>query len=137
MPGLIPIPRAMAAALLMLALADCAPASHGARLSATRWEFARIDGQRPISDAADMRFDNGQISVLVGCNRISGPWRIFESRLLAGPLVQTELACPAPAWDQEKAVSSLLAAAPRMRLEKERLILQSGGHSAELVRADD
>lgn len=106
-------------------------------LNASRWDFALIDGQRPLSDAADVRFERGNISVLVGCNRISGPWRIENDRLVAGPLVQTEMACPAPAWDQEKAVSSLLAATPRIIMQEDRMILQSSGHTAELVRSVD
>jgi len=129
--------RALAGVLPALALVACAPDTEGQHLSASRWSFALIDGQSPMSDAADMRFEKGEVRVLVGCNRMSGPWRISADRLVAGPLVQTEMACPAPAWDQEKAVGSLLASTPRIRVNEERMILQSSGHTAELIRVED
>lgn len=137
MPRANRLPQIACSLLATFALQACAPASEGPHLGASRWDFALIDGQRPLSDAADMRFEKGKIAVLVGCNRITGPWRLSADRLVAGPLVQTEMACPAPAWDQEKAVGSLLASTPRVLLSKERLILQSSGHTAELVRADE
>ncbi|MCJ2181241.1 META domain-containing protein [Novosphingobium sp. 1949] len=123
--------------LAALALGACAPTGESSHLTRSQWSFELIDGQRPISDAADIRFARGEISVLVGCNRITGPWRISEDRLIAGPLVQTEMACPAPAWDQEKAVGSLLAATPRIILQDDRMTLQSSGHTAELIRVPD
>lgn len=84
-----------------------------------------------------MTFSEDRIGVRVGCNRLGGPWRMGEERLIAGPFTQTEMACPAPAWGQEKAVSSLLVATPRIALEGDRMILQSSGHTAELVRKDE
>lgn len=59
-----------------------------------------------------------------------------EERLIAGPFTQTEMACPTPSWSQEKAVNSLLVATPRIEVEGDRMILQSSGHTAELVRKD-
>lgn len=84
-----------------------------------------------------MRFDDdGKIGVQVGCNHLGGPWRMNENRLFAGPLAQTEMACPVPAWNQENAVSALLVATPRMSVNGDRMTLQSSGHTAELVRVD-
>jgi len=132
LPGTLPF--AAAALLLCGALAACAQPGEGSHLRDSHWRFVTIDGKQPISDAADMTFENGKIGVVVGCNRMGGPWRVADNRLVAGPLSQTEMACPLPAWDQEKAVGALLAATPRMVMEEDRMTLQSSGHTAELVR---
>lgn len=121
-----------------LCIAGCTAGTDGAsHLAGSTWTFERIDGEPPASEAASLTFDFDTIGVEVGCNRLGGPWRMGEERLIAGPLSQTEMACPTPAWDQEQAVSSLLVATPRIEVEGDRMTLQSSGHSAELVRSDD
>lgn len=119
-------------------LAGCTAGSDGgSHLGGSTWNFERIDGERPASEAATLTFDGGRIGVHVGCNRLGGPWRMGEERLIAGPFTQTEMACPAPAWNQERAVNSLLVAAPRIEITGDRMTLQSSGHTAELVRTDE
>lgn len=86
---------------------------------------------------ATLSFDDGKIGVQVGCNRLGGPWRMDDNRLYAGPLAQTEMACPETAWNQGNAVGALLVATPRMSVEGDRMTLQSSGHKAELVRVDE
>jgi heat shock protein HslJ len=118
-----------------LCIAGCTAGADGAsHLTGSTWHFERIDGERPASEAASLTFDDDRIGVEVGCNRLGGPWRMGEERLIAGPFSQTEMACPTPAWSQERAVGSLLVATPRIRVEGDRMILQSSGHTAELVR---
>lgn len=124
----------VAALLLVGALPACTQTGEGSHLRDSHWRFVTIDGKQPISDAADMTFESGKIGIVVGCNRMGGPWRVSDDRLVAGPLSQTEMACPLPAWDQEKAVGALLAATPRMVMDDDRMTLQSSGHTAELVR---
>lgn len=120
-----------------LCISGCTAGTDGAsHLADSTWTFERIDGERPASEVASLTFDSDTIGVEVGCNRLGGPWRMGEERLIAGPLTQTEMACPTPAWDQEQAVGSLLVAAPRIEVEGDRMTLQSSGHSAELVRSD-
>ncbi|HKT86662.1 MAG TPA: META domain-containing protein [Novosphingobium sp.] len=120
-----------------LCIAGCTAGSDGgSHLSGSTWSFERIDGERPTSEAASLSFSGDEIGVHVGCNRLGGPWRMGEQRLIAGPFTQTEMACPAPAWNQERAVSSLLVAAPRIAIDGDRMILQSSGHTAELVRRE-
>ncbi len=137
MAGIVRTAQTLGATLCLASLACCTPMREDAGLASSHWTFALIDGQRPLSDAADMQFHKGRMSVLIGCNRLSGPWRMAADRLVAGPLVESEMRCPAPAWDQEKSVGALLSATPRVILGKERLILKSGGHTAELVPVDD
>lgn len=112
----------------------CADGGDHSRLAQTSWRFARIDGQTPASADAQMTFQNGKIGVQLGCNRLGGPWRTDQDRLVAGPLDQTEMACTQPAWEQERAVGALLVATPRFAVDGDRMTLQSSGHTAELVR---
>ena len=118
-----------------LCVAGCnAGADGGSHLTGSTWHFERIDGERPASEAASLTFSKDHIGVEVGCNRLGGPWRMGEERLIAGPFTQTEMACPTPVWSQEKAVGSLLVATPRIEVEGDRMTLQSRGHTAQLVR---
>lgn len=121
-----------------LCVAGCTAGSDaGSHLTGSTWHFEQIDGERPASKAASLTFTGGRIGVHVGCNQLGGPWRMGEERLIAGPFTQTEMACPAPAWNQERAVSSLLVATPRIEITGDRMTLQSSGHTAELVRSDE
>ena len=121
-----------------LFLAGCTAGSDGgSHLTGSTWNFERIDGEPPASQAANLTFRGDKMGVHVGCNRLGGPWRMGEERLIAGPFTQTEMACPAPAWNQERAVNSLLVAAPRIEITGDRMILQSSGHTAELVRTGE
>lgn len=117
-------------------LTGCSDGGDRSHLAHTSWRFVRIDGAQPSSAGAELTFDKGEIGVQLGCNRMGGPWRVDENRLVAGPLSQTEMACPDPAWTQEKAVGALLVATPRVSVEGDRMTLQSSGHTAELVRQD-
>lgn len=121
---------------MLALLAGCSDGSDRSHLAHTSWRFVRIDGQQPTSTAAELRFDKGRLGVQVGCNHMGGPWRLDEHRLVAGPLAQTEMACPDPAWSQEKAVGALLVATPRVSLTGDHMTLQSSGHTAELVRQE-
>ncbi|HUD94882.1 META domain-containing protein [Sphingobium sp.] len=118
-------------------LAGCSESGERSHLAQSAWRFDRIDGERPVSQASGITFDNGRIGIEVGCSSLGGPWRIDADRLVAGPLAQSETDCAAPSWHQGNAVSALLVATPRMTVDGNRMILQSSGHTAELVRTDD
>lgn len=117
-------------------LAACAERANHSQLADSSWRFELIDGQRPSSSDATVQFQRGKIGVEVGCNRLGGPWRMDDNRLVAGPLAQSEVACSEPSWDQESAVSALLVATPRVVMDGDRMTIQSSGHTAELVRID-
>lgn len=118
-------------------IAGCSQRGERSHLAETSWRFERIDGQRPATTDARLSFDDRKIGVKIGCNRLGGPWRTDDNRLFAGPLAQSEMACPDSAWNQGNAVGALLVATPRMSVEGDRMILQSSGHTAELVRIGD
>ena len=103
-------------------------------LQGTQWQFVTIDGARAVSEQARLGFLKDAISASAGCNSMGGNWRIEGDRLIAGPLMQTEMYCEGPVWVQEQAVSALLVSAPQFSLSGARLTLKSSGHSAELVR---
>lgn len=92
-----------------------------------------IDGARPVSPAAHLEFDADNASANLGCNAMGGPWRLEGKRLFVGPLVSTEMWCDGM-MEQERAVKTLLSATPEISISRGRMTLQTGGHSAELVR---
>lgn len=125
----------IAIALLPL-IAACTEASEGGSdLAGSQWTLERIDGEVPATPArARLGFERERLAASAGCNAIGGPWRVEGMRLVAGPLVQTEMYCDGPVWDQERALSALLAAAPVITREGDVLTLVSSGHRARLAR---
>ena len=123
-------------ALLSLLTAACAAPEDGATdLAGSQWMLERIDGDVPATPArARLSFERERLAASAGCNAIGGPWRVEGLRLIAGPLVQTEMYCEGPVWEQEKALSALLAAAPVMTREGDLLTLVSSGHRVRLAR---
>lgn len=118
-----------------LAMSACVakPSAHNAM--AGEWHVVEIDEEVPDAPAkALVSFAEEEMSASVGCNAIGGPWRIEENRLIAGPLESTERYCAGPLWEQEKAVASLLVAAPTIAYEGGDLVLRSSRHSARLTR---
>lgn len=126
---------AVAAALTALTLGACVAPGAGSStsLSETRWRFVKIDGAAPVAPTANLEFRHDRLGANVGCNGMGGPWRIEQRRLIAGPLISTQMWCEGK-MEQEHAVGALLAAAPEVTFNAERLNLSAGGHSAELVR---
>lgn len=119
-----------------LALPACTSSGDGrSHLADSQWRFVTIDGAAPATpEKAHLRFEADHLGANVGCNGMGGPWSIEDGRLIAGPLVQTQMFCEGPVWDQERAVSALLSAAPRFIVEGDRMDLQASGHSARLER---
>lgn len=127
--------RALLMALPLLILSGCASAGdHPSELADSSWSFTAIDGDAPVSGKAKLTFEGEKIGANVGCNGMGGPWRLDSGRLIAGPLVQTQMYCDGPVWDQEKAVGALLAAAPKFSVKGDVMTIESRGHSAELLR---
>jgi heat shock protein HslJ len=112
---------------------DPAP-NHG--LAGTSWRFVKIDGLDAVTHGARLEFSDTNLGANVGCNGMGGAWRVKDERLIAGPIVQTQMYCEGAVWDQEKAIGALLAAAPEVEFRDTHLILRSSGHSAELERLD-
>lgn len=126
--------RAVLIPALLLATSGCATGRDSA-LDNSAWQIIQIDGATSVSARAQLAFSDRNLSASAGCNSMSGSWRTEGQRLLAGRLAQTEMWCENPQlMEQEQALATLLAAAPRYTLSSDRLELQSGGHSAVLQR---
>lgn len=122
--------------LFSLSVAACAvPEDSGSNLAGSQWTLEQIDGAVPSSPTqAKLSFERERLAASAGCNSIGGPWRVDGLRLIAGPLVQTEMYCDGPVWQQERALSALLSAGPVITREGNVLTLVSSGHRARLAR---
>lgn len=119
----------------VLLISACASAGDNeSDLADSTWTFIAIDGADPASGEARLSLARDRLNANVGCNGLDGPWRVEGGRLIAGPLVQTRMHCEGPVWDQEKAIGSLLSAAPRVIVEGDFMTIEASGHSAELRR---
>ena len=122
------------ALLALPLLAACATAGAApARLAGTTWSFVLIDGQRPVSNRASMTITARSIGANVGCNGMGGDLVIKPNRLVTGSIISTLMFCDG-VMEQEDAVSALLRASPRYRVNGDRLTLTAPGHSAKLTR---
>ena len=122
------------ALLALPLLAACATAGAApARLAGTTWSFVLIDGQRPVSNRASMTITAHSIGVNVGCNGMGGDLVIKPNRLVTGSIISTLMFCDG-VMEQEDAISALLRASPRYRVNGDRLTLTAPGHSAKLTR---
>lgn len=105
-------------------------------LAGSLWQFTEIDEAVPASRNARLALEEDRLGANVGCNGMGGPWRIEDGRLIAGPLVQTKMYCQGPVMEQERAVSAMLAGAPRIEVHGRKLVINSSGHSAVLERVE-
>lgn len=129
--------RIAPALFLPLFAAACAMAQEdsGSDLAGSQWTLEQIDGDAPSLPAgARLSFERERLAASAGCNSIGGPWRVDGLRLIAGPLVQTEMYCDGPVWKQERALSALLSAGPVITRKGNVLTLVSSGHRARLAR---
>ena len=124
----------IAAPFLAFALLGCAGQTSSTTLTSSEWRFTAIDGSAPTSSEAALSFQADRLNGNVGCNRMGGPWRLENGRLIAGPLMQTKMACEGAVGEQEQSVSALLVSAPEVTLDGDRLTLRSSGHSADFTR---
>lgn len=125
--------------ILFLALASlsaCTTIGNAAPpLIPSKWAFVSIDGQPPVSDRASLSLDQGRIGATVGCNGMGGGLRIEGNRLIAGPMMATQMYCDGK-MEQERAVSELLGAGPAFVYRGQTLKLKSARHRAVLKRID-
>jgi heat shock protein HslJ len=96
----------------------------------TTWAFVSIDGQKPVSDRAELRIYQKR-------NGLGGDLELTkDGRMKVGPMVLTMMYCEG-LMEQERAVSELLGASPNFFIENGRMGIKSGQHVAELVRKRD
>lgn len=109
-----------------------------ADLNGTSWRIAEIAGAPTIKDApADIAFASGKISGNAGCNRMSGAYTADGSRLAAGPIMTTKMACAPDRLAQESAILALLSKPMSIRHldDGSMLLMAPGGVTLRLVAA--
>lgn len=122
--------------LVLPLLAACATAGASpAQLQGTKWSFTSIDGKAPVSSKASLEIARDRIGAYAGCNGMGGDLRLTENRLVTGPIISTQMYCDG-VMEQERAVAGLLDADPVYSLKGDQLVLNGGGHRAELKRVN-
>jgi heat shock protein HslJ len=128
------IKRTILLALPLLAACATAGASP-AQLQNTRWAFVQIDDAAPVSSKASLTIEPGRVGANAGCNGMGGDLKLTQTRLVTGPIISTQMYCDG-VMEQERAVAALLDADPVYTLKGDKLVLEGGGHRAELKRAN-
>lgn len=120
---------------LLPVLAGCAATATPAapELVGTKWSFTTIDGVQPVSSKAQLSIEPGRIGANVGCNGLGSELWIDQQKLVTGAIVSTRMFCDG-VMEQERAVGELLEADPAFVIKGDRLLLEGGGHRAELRR---
>lgn len=121
--------------ILLSACATTTYASIPPQLAGTAWTFITIDGARPASSRASLRFEGNRVSAPAGCNGLGGTWRIDKGQLIGGPYVSTMMFCDG-LMEQERALAALLEGKPAIHRDGSRLTLTSASHKAELIKTD-
>ncbi|MEJ6008504.1 META domain-containing protein [Novosphingobium aquae] len=126
---------ALLAALPFVVGCGTPPPTSLSRLSGTTWQFNAIDGAAPVGKETSLRFDKGRIGANVGCNGMGADAKLIGGRIVAGPVISTQMYCEG-VMEQERAVGALLGAKPTMTVRETSMTLRGGGHSARLSRKD-
>lgn len=70
---------------------------NGDPLNGTTWELYSLGQYSPIAESkTTIRFENGLVSGLGGCNQYGGQYKISGQMLSFGGLYMTEMACMSP-----------------------------------------
>jgi heat shock protein HslJ len=104
------------------------------------WAIQSING-KPVShpEQAEISFTENSLSATVGCNRMSGPYKIGKVEyIVTGQMISTLIGCPGGLDEEERALSQLLSDDPWMqRVSKPngslRIRLSSGRNDAILA----
>jgi len=80
-------------------------------LAGSNWTFVSIGGVAVAADrSTSLQFDGERLSGSAGCNRFGGGYSVKDGVLTAGQLAATEMACPGPGMEQERAFFDLMSA---------------------------
>jgi heat shock protein HslJ len=106
-----------------------------ADLADTRRRMRSIDGASvDPTVATSVAFDGTTMTGSAGCNRFSAPYASDGTRLSAGPIVATRMACVGPAQAQEDAAFAILGAPVTIRFANDgsMILMGAGGRSIVL-----
>ena len=125
---------------ILVMLVACGGTS-GDSLNGTTWELYSIGRYSPIEGSqTTIRFENGQVSGLGGCNQYGGEYKSSNQLLSFGALYMTEMACASPEGivDQEQLFLGYLGDAQRFGVVDDQLhIYRSDGEALTFVRVSN
>lgn len=108
--------KSLGIAMMSLLLGACASSTVPQQ---GQWQQTGPDGQ-PLQT---LQLNDGQLSASAGCNRMFGPARIEQGRLVVGHLASTLMACAPDAMQREQALAALLRSRPQVRLDGDKLLI--------------
>ncbi len=105
-----------------------------ADLAGTRWRMRSINGASvDRSVATSVAFDGATMIGSAGCNRFSATYSSDGTRLSAGPITATEMACTGPAQAQEQAAFAILGAPVTIRFAADGTMILMGTGGQNIV----
>jgi len=113
--------RILALTLLLLGFL-AAPALAGDGLAGADWVLQGETGER----GPFLRFENGSVSGLGGCNRFGGKYKLDGDRLSFSPLMSTRMACRPDLMKKEQAFFDMLGKVQEAKLGDGTLELLDG-----------
>lgn len=107
-------------------------------LVGTEWQLIQLDGEtiqpREGCFTVTLSAENGQLSGVGACNRLSGTYRSDEKRSLRiGPLAATRMACPD--LEREQAFIEALESATHYDMDGPMLLILSDGELRAVFQA--
>jgi len=102
-------------------------------LNGTTWELYSIGKYAPIAGSkTTIRFEDGQVSGLGGCNQYGGKYISSDQTLSFSGLYMTEMACMSPAgiMDQEQRFLQSLGEASSFEIMNGQLQISRSDHEA-------
>jgi heat shock protein HslJ len=130
-------------ALLVLGLAagcgdddegDTAPAAHAPPFAGVPWVLSSgLDVEGWERTAPSAVFEDGTLGGSTGCNRYTSTYTVDGEALTLGAIASTQMACPPPADEVERAYVDALQQVAQWRMDDAELVLLDDG-AAELLR---
>ena len=131
------------AALLLLGLAagcgeddggDTAPVAQAPPFAGVPWVLSSgLDVEGWEQTAPSAVFKDGTLGGSTGCNRYTGPYTVDGESLTLGAIASTQMACPPPAGEVERAYLDALQQVAQWRMDDAELVLLDDG-ATELLR---
>ena len=107
----------------------------GNPLNGTTWQLYSIGQYSPVANSTTtIRFEDGQVSGLGGCNQYGGAYQVSGQTLSFSALYMTEMACTSPAgvMEQESAYLETLGAVTTFSISGDDLTLKALEQAVEL-----
>ena len=98
-------------------------------------EVTERGAARPLVDGTRiaLRFDDGVLGADAGCNSLSGDYRLEGDVLRVGQMGGTEMGCDPERHDQDRWLTELLTAGPRLEPAEDGFVLTSGDTAIRFV----